>query len=162
MYIRLPVKCPSILSDFNQTGFVSTAFPTILLIYSMVHSPSWEANWFAASQEIPRISRKPKVHWHTHKSPPPVSILGQTNPVHIPSSQLLEFHPNIIHSSTRRSPQRFSNNLRTSYFTKLSPVKAELFHGNRRTDERKEGRMDGQTNRHDETDSRFSQFHQRT
>ena len=31
----------------------------------MVHSPSWEANWFAASQEIPRISRNPKVHYRT-------------------------------------------------------------------------------------------------
>jgi len=38
-----------------------------LLIYSMVQSPSWEANWFAASQEIPRISRNPKVHYRTHK-----------------------------------------------------------------------------------------------
>ena len=28
-----------------------------LLTYSMVQSPSWEANWFAASQEIPCISR---------------------------------------------------------------------------------------------------------
>ena len=27
----------------------------------MVQSPSWEANWFAASQEITRISRNPKV-----------------------------------------------------------------------------------------------------
>jgi len=27
----------------------------------MVQSPSWEANWFAASQEIPRISRNPKI-----------------------------------------------------------------------------------------------------
>ena len=26
----------------------------------MVQSPSWEANWFAASQEIPRISRNPE------------------------------------------------------------------------------------------------------
>ena len=26
-----------------------------ILTYSMVHSPSWEANWFAASQEIPRF-----------------------------------------------------------------------------------------------------------
>ena len=43
----------------------------------MVQSPSWEANWFAASQEIPRISRNPKVHYRTHKRPPPVSILGQ-------------------------------------------------------------------------------------
>jgi len=29
----------------------------------MVQSPSWEANWFAASQEIPCILRKPKVHY---------------------------------------------------------------------------------------------------
>ena len=46
-------------------------------------------NWFAASQEIPRISRNPKVHYRTHKRPPPVSILGQPNPVHIPTSHLL-------------------------------------------------------------------------
>ena len=47
--------------------------------YSMVQSPSWEANWFAVSQEIPRISRYPEVHYRTHKRPPPVSILGQPN-----------------------------------------------------------------------------------
>jgi len=49
------------------------------ITYSMVQSPSWEANWFAASQEIPRISPNPKVHYRTHKRPPPVSILGQPN-----------------------------------------------------------------------------------
>ena len=72
----------------------------------MVQSPSWEANWFAASQEIPRISQNSKVHVHyrTHKLPPPVCILGQPNPVHIPTSHLLEIHPNIIHPSTPRSP----------------------------------------------------------
>ena len=72
----------------------------------MVQSPSWEANSFAASQEIPPISRNPKVHYRTHKRPPPVSILGQTNPVYIPTSHLLEIHPNNIHLSTPRSPQR--------------------------------------------------------
>ena len=56
----------------------------------MVQSPSWEANWFAASQENPRISRNPKVHYRTYKRPPPVSVLGQPNPVHIPTSHLLE------------------------------------------------------------------------
>ena len=65
-----------------------------------MQSPSWEANWYAASQEIPRISRNPKVHYCTHKHPPPVSILGQPNPVHIPTSHLLEIHPNIIISSS--------------------------------------------------------------
>ena len=76
-----------------------------LLTHSMVQSPSWEANWFAASQEIHRILRNPKFHSRTHKRPPPVSVLGQTNPVHIPTSHLLEFHPNIIHPSTPRSRQ---------------------------------------------------------
>ena len=76
-----------------------------LLSYSMVQSPSWAANWFAASQEIPRISRNPKVHYRTHKPPPPVSILGEPNPVHIPTSHFLEIHPNIIHPSTPRSYQ---------------------------------------------------------
>ena len=66
-----------------------------LLTYSMVQSPSWEVNWFAASQEIPRISRNPKVHYRTHKRPPPVSILGQPNPVHITTSHLLGIHPNV-------------------------------------------------------------------
>ena len=70
-----------------------------ILTYSMVQSPSWEANWFTASQEIPRISRNPKVHYRTHKRLPPVSILGQPNPVHIPTSHLLEIHSNIIHTS---------------------------------------------------------------
>ena len=71
----------------------------------MVQSPSWEANWFAASQEIPRISRNTNVHYRTHNCPPPVCILGQPNPVHIPTSNLLEIRPNIIHPSTPRSPQ---------------------------------------------------------
>ena len=79
----------------------------VILTYSVVQSHSWEANWFAASQEIPRISRNPKVHYRTHKRPPPVPILGQPNPVHIPTSHLLEIHPNIIHPSMPRSPQWF-------------------------------------------------------
>ena len=84
----------------------------------MVQSPSWEADWFAASQEIPHISQKPKVHYRTHKRPPTVSILGQTNPVHIPTCHLLEIRPNIIHPSMPRSPQ-WSPSLR---FPQQEPV----------------------------------------
>ena len=86
----------------------------------MVQSPSWEANWFAASQEIPRISRNPKVHHRTHKRPPPVYIMGQPNPVHIPTSHLLEIHLNIIHPSRPRSPQ-WSPSLRFPHQDPIPP-----------------------------------------
>ena len=33
----------------------------------MQQSPSWEANWFSASQEIPRIPWNPKVHYRINK-----------------------------------------------------------------------------------------------
>ena len=87
----------------------------------MVQSPSWAANWFAATQEIPRISRNPKVHYRTHIRPPPVSILDQPNPVHIPTSHLLETDPNIIHPSTPRSPQWFLS-LRFPYQDPITPL----------------------------------------
>ena len=88
----------------------------------MVQSPSWEANWFATSQEIPRILRNPKVHYHTHKHSPPVCVLGQPNPVHISTSHLLEIRPNIIHPSTPRSPH-WSLSLR---FTHQDPIHPPL------------------------------------
>ena len=36
---------------------------------------------FAANQEIPRILRTLKVHYRTHKRPPPVPVLSQLHPV---------------------------------------------------------------------------------
>ena len=33
------------------------------------------SNWFAATQEIPLISRNPKVHYHTQGCPPPVELV---------------------------------------------------------------------------------------
>ena len=83
--------CFDRLYDLHQNAI------TTILTYSTVQSPAGEANWFAASQEIPRISRNPKVHYRTHKRPPPVSILGQPYPIHIPTSHLLQIRPNIIH-----------------------------------------------------------------
>ena len=91
----------------------------------MVQSPSWEANWFAASQEIPRILWKPKVHYLIHKPPPLVPILRQPNPVHIPTSHLLEIHPNIIHPSTPKSPQ-WSLSLRFPHQHPIRPLSSSI------------------------------------
>ena len=56
-------------------------------------------------KKFPAFLCNPKVHYRTHKRPPPVPILGQPNPFHIPTSHLLQIHPNIIHPSMPRSPQ---------------------------------------------------------
>ena len=69
---------------------------TYLLTYSMEHSPSWESNRFSVSREIPRILWKPKVHYHSHKCPPPVPILSQLETVHKPTSHFLKIRLNII------------------------------------------------------------------
>jgi hypothetical protein len=59
-----------------------------LLTYSMEQSPSWEAKTSWATQEIPRILWKPKVHNRIHKGSPPVPILSQIDPVRDPPSNL--------------------------------------------------------------------------
>jgi hypothetical protein len=58
--------------------------------YSMQQSPSLAANWFAASQEIPRNLWNPKVHYCIHKWKPTVPILSQLDPVHDPQISLVE------------------------------------------------------------------------
>ena len=52
-------------------SWLSLLCQTLILTYSMVQSPSWEANWSAASQEIPRILWNLKVHYRT-----PLFLIG--------------------------------------------------------------------------------------
>ena len=80
---------------------------TYLLTYSMQQSPSWEANWFSGSQEIPRILWNPKVHYRIHMFPPSVPVLSHLHPDHAPTSNILKIRLNIILPSTPGSSKWF-------------------------------------------------------
>ena len=71
----------------------------------MESSPSSEANWFSATQEIPQIVWKPKVHYRIHKCLPPVPILSQVDLVHTPTSYFFKIYLTIILPSMTESPK---------------------------------------------------------
>jgi hypothetical protein len=71
----------------------------------MEQSPSWEANRFSASQEIPDILWKLKFNYRNHQYPPQYSYpeLDQSSPCpHVPLPEYLCLYYPTIHATVFR------------------------------------------------------------
>ena len=91
------------LGVFMCTGKVKTIFSYLYISPANTHAVAlftysltpWsrvlleKLTGFAANQEIPHILWNLKVHYRTHKCPPPVPILSQLHPVPTTPSHLL-------------------------------------------------------------------------
>jgi hypothetical protein len=131
---KFPSPLEPCVTEFikSQTIAFLPSLLSYLLTYCMEQSPSWEANRFSASQEIPSISWNPKVHYRVHKCPPPVPILSQLDPVHTTTSYFLKIHLNITQTTAYCSTTSLNNTLysrhRLSSDLYYVPSKTETTH----------------------------------
>ena len=63
--------------------------------YYMEQNHSWEASWFSAGENIPRVLWNPKFRYRMHKCPPTAPIVSQIYPVHSLTFHFLKIHLNI-------------------------------------------------------------------
>jgi hypothetical protein len=117
------IKVAPKLSEWN-TDVKHTYFLTYVLAYLLHAAVLLEKlTGSAASQEIPHILCNPKVHYRTHKCPPPLPILSQKYPVPTTPSHLQKIyvaksgvppqHYKCLKSGAKQVPYSWPTNIRS-------------------------------------------------
>jgi hypothetical protein len=92
------------LSAPEQSAFTGgSSHVNIYLTSSIKQSPSWETKSMLSKSRNSHTLWNLKVYYHVHKSSPPVPILSQMNPIHIPKPCFPKINLNVILSPTPRS-----------------------------------------------------------
>jgi hypothetical protein len=104
--------------------FISLKYSSPTIFTYLLHGvdSSREANWFSASQEIPRILWNPNVLYRVRKCPSP-PIVSQLDAGHVPTSHFLKIHLNTIFPPT----PGFSNWSLSLRFPHQNPVYIILY-----------------------------------
>ena len=118
-----PVSTVSIISPVLSANLSTTVAikQRRLIANNKQQCPSWEANRFSCTQEIPRILYYQKVHYSIDNSPPPVPIPSHIGPVHASPSHFLNIHywpqsAEVVSNSVKSQSSSYLFNSTFNYF----------------------------------------------
>ena len=110
----------------NNSTYLYIYLLTYLPTHSIKQSPSWEANWFSTSQEIPHILWKPKFHYLVN-STRRLSLSWARSVQSMPLYYFLNIHFNIILPSTSISSKwLLSLKFPNQYLVRTSPLPSAI------------------------------------
>jgi hypothetical protein len=117
LFLNHPDSCTAGQPPFHLELYRSSSQEESRANYNLA---IWEVNSELASQEVLRLIWNHNVHHRVHKSPPPVPILSQMNPVNTLQHYFHKINFSIILSTLRSSEWSLSFRLSNQHSVRIS------------------------------------------